>query len=184
MIGKTNSRIKSLFFTLVVSVFAISKNARALTPSCDDDDPIYCRGGMLQCNYGEKVYDSFFDELDFPFLFDTSKRGMYCDCGEHPYTAGSKGYTGVHCDIEYEVCGDESVCLNGGVCEVTSNFISGTQYHCICPQNERNGDIWVGESCEYKVEEKGICAEKNSVKEVNNGYWFCANGGICNDYEQ
>ena len=170
---------------LVLALISEPSRVKALASTCDSDDPISCEGGERQCTDGVKTYDPIFEELGLPFIFQSSKRGMYCECGhDDDVMPGSSGRTGVHCDTEYRVCPDSTVCLNRGLCEKTVNFQDGAQYHCVCPQNERSGDIFVGEHCEYKVEEKGICSRSNSVTEVNSGFWFCANGGTCNDWEK
>ena len=178
------SSIPTLLGTVALLTTWQNVNVHALTAACDSDDPISCREGMLQCTMGEKTYDPIFTDLNLDFLFQSNKRGMHCECGGDPILEpGSYGYTGVHCNTKYQICSDGHVCFHGGICEKTVNFQDGAQYQCLCPQNQRRGDMYVGEHCEYKVEEKGICSKTNSVTELNHGHWFCANGGTCNDYE-
>ena len=143
--------------------------------NCNGDDPIACREGPHECFVGEKVYDPI-----FPNVFDSNKRGMYCDCGES-MEPGYSGFTDVHCYTRYTVCPDSSVCLNGGVCQETTAFGSSSSYSCLCPQDSTTGKLFAGASCEYEVKEQGICKETNAYTEVNGGKWFCANGGICDD---
>ena len=145
--------------------------------SCIGNDPIDCRGGIHQCNVGEKLYDPV-----LPNVFDSNKRGMYCDCGE-TMEPGHSGFTDVHCYTAYTVCPDSSVCLNGGVCHETTAFGSSSKYSCLCPQDSATGNLFVGTSCEYEVKEQGVCKETNAFTEVNGGKWFCANGGVCDDKE-
>jgi hypothetical protein len=142
---------------------------------CVGDDPIACREGVHQCFQGEKNY-----EVIFPDVFETNKRGMFCDCDEQSYT-GYSGFTDVHCYTPYTVCPYSSVCLNGGICQKTTAFASTTTYSCSCPQDSANGKMFAGTSCEYEVTPLGICKETNAFTEVNGGKWFCANGGICDD---
>ena len=142
---------------------------------CLGDDPLACRLGTQECFMGEKTYQDI-----FPLVFDSSKRGMFCDCDEETYT-GYSGFTGLRCYTPYTVCPDSSVCLNGGACTKTTAFGSHVSYSCSCPQDSANGKMYVGENCEYEVTSPGICKETSAFTEVNGGKWFCANGGICDD---
>ena len=80
------------------------------------------------------------------------------------------------------ICPDGLHCLNGAKCMQDSNDYS--KYHCNCPASETPG-VFAGEHCEAEGDSLcdgvGIMDDiiDTNYHDVNNGMWFCTNGGTC-----
>jgi len=153
-------------------------------PEClffDKSDPLYgthlpldCRYGSI-CMKGSKDYNdlptSMLEVMDrIPNFKQTSYDGMYCECNESHLTV-----TGLNCDIMYEVCPDNSVCLHGAPC--VQNAEDPSNYICDCPKSSNNVKFG-GNSCEYGVTD--WCRMDSGYDVSNSGAWFCSNGA-CHD---
>lgn len=147
----------------------------ASADTCQGDDPLSCKNGG-QCRNGIKDYQNLLsvpsnDELG---MIERSKRGMYCECQDDQPTL-QYGMSGLHCGNEFQICADESICFNGGLCERDSQ--NRNKYHCGCPQDETNGDIWAGKTCENKATD--FCSTNDPFYNLAGSRWFCVNDGVC-----
>ncbi len=120
-------------------------------------------------------------------LIETSKRGMHCICRDD-FPGQNAGFTGVNCQTPFERCGDNSICFNGGYCEMdssSSSYDDYEKYHCACPRSY-DGKIYAGRACEIEINEAlDVCELSSSPPsyDVVGSKWFCTNGGNCIDDE-
>jgi hypothetical protein len=139
--------------------------------SCNGNDPLSCQNNGV-CLNGDKPYSN----LDIPPVYDfliPSVRGMHCSCPDESGSPGHSSFTGVRCEIPYEVCDADIMCFHEGYC-ATEQYDEG-MYHCVCRQDE-NGDVWAGKHCE--VPATNFCTDDKKW-DIPGGRWFCTNGGIC-----
>lgn len=126
-----------------------------LEDECDMD----CQNGG-QCFFGgspiedEKLQN--LHNLGLDFLLENK----HCRCPE--------GWVGVHCEIQYEKCGDdEHYCLNGSGC-----IPDGDEYTCDCRQAATLLNSYAGDYCEHAATE--FCQGPGA-----NPHSFCTNHGTC-----
>lgn len=139
--------------------------------SCSGNDPLSCQNNGV-CLNGEKPYSN----LGIPPLYDflvPSVRGMHCSCPDESASTAHSSYTGVRCEVPYEVCDTDTMCFHGGYC-ATEQYDEGI-YHCVCRQDE-NGDVWAGKHCEVLA--TNFCTDDKKW-DIPGGRWFCTNGGTC-----
>lgn len=85
------------------------------------------------------------------------------------------------------ICPDGLHCLNGATCMEDS--YDKSKYHCNCPASETPG-IFAGKHCEAEGDSLcdgvGIMDDiiDTDYHDVNNGMWFCTNGGECLKLEE
>lgn len=153
---------------------------------CDDYDselnftPLTCRNHGI-CKVGTKRYDSIFPSIP-SIVKPTSKDGMYCDCNEDTST-NAEGHTGLTCDHSYKTCLDGNVCFHGAECTRDSHDYN--VYHCNCPTTDVLGELFAGVHCEAQGTSfcSGVGDTNDDDHDVNNGQWFCTNGGTCDKNE-
>jgi len=151
--------------------------------SAENDNfcPINCKGQNAinhECKRGVKNYNIIFPSDSNTDVFIEPSLERYCDCEE--IKKGSKGLTGSNCDIEFEKCdNDKQVCFHGAPCIPIND-----EYICGCPYTSDPDITYVGEHCEYKVDEFCPVTKEDSKKfskyDISqSGEWFCTNKGTC-----
>jgi len=154
---------------LKLSLVALSSlsGVSAKTETCDLD----CNNRGT-CKFGYKDHATLggINNVDIlPWAEKTSIDGMYCEC--------DPGYTGVTCEIEHEICSDDSnnSCFNGGTCLQMYAADNGKwESRCDCTtatKKDENNQLtrYAGEFCQY--EETTSCGHE----------LFCTNNGECKD---
>eukprot|EP00980_Cylindrotheca_fusiformis_P006245 scaffold1336_cov158-Cylindrotheca_fusiformis.AAC.7 len=127
---------------------------------------------------------------------DAGDNAMFCvHSGECP-TDGAKecscpeGWKGDHCEIhiyaledeypEASTCGEDRVCLNGGICTSTEvlkpDGAIETEYHCDCSSAFDEKFHYAGESCQFPSTQ--VCTHDGDSME---GRLFCTNHGSCQE---
>jgi len=134
------------------------------------------------CMYGSKDYQTIFPDSSLPNVpsfTQTSKYGMYCDCGED---FDITGYTGLYCDVQFDKCpGDNNnnICLNGWTC--TQDSANPKNSICNCAKTTKGGNKYEGTNCEYIITE--WCEGDSGYDISESGNWYCTNNGYCRNGE-
>jgi len=121
----------------------------------------------------------------------TCKQDIGCDCPD--------GFTGTFCQlksekedvvivvdgedpVDYEECGEDLLCLNGGRCVTTivqdKNGNTKELQHCDCSTAFNDEAIFAGLSCEFKA--TSLCTTPQADSSME-GVYFCTNGGECRE---
>jgi len=172
-----------LFTLLLTTPIHISASSLS-DPQCNtvelDTTPLTCRHHGI-CKVGTKTIDPIFPSGIHSIFSPTSEHGMYCDCNEDT-SPNAEGHTGLKCEESYTICPDTNVCFHGAECNRDSHDYN--LYHCNCPTTDTFGEIFAGVHCEAKA--TNFCDKVGSDTndddddhDVNNGIWFCTNGGEC-----
>jgi hypothetical protein len=121
-----------------------------------------CRNGIKDLDYLGTIIDNA------PLLNDTGTDCfMHCVCPE--------GWTGLMCEEQLEVCGDDGhLCFHGSKC--TNN---GGNSSCDCSSTTSDiADAFAGDHCEHPVND--ICT--TTTPGLGQPLLYCVNNGLCNDY--
>ena len=141
-------------------------------PRCEysvyDDKDLDWGECRLECKHGGiclKGYVKPVAELFFPFLEATKKSQLfnYSSTSDFEYCHCPKGFFGVQCENQYELCGrGEHICFHGSKCRN-----SGGEWGCDCAGTESAGLY-----CQYQATDD--CGDSEPET-------FCTNDSTCSN---
>eukprot|EP00567_Pseudictyota_dubia_P003415 CAMPEP_0197434992 /NCGR_PEP_ID=MMETSP1175-20131217/2650_1 /TAXON_ID=1003142 /ORGANISM="Triceratium dubium, Strain CCMP147" /LENGTH=565 /DNA_ID=CAMNT_0042963901 /DNA_START=144 /DNA_END=1841 /DNA_ORIENTATION=+ len=146
-----------------------------LVVSGQNCDEFNCHHGAT-CADGDADYGlvATFPYMSTNFLDVKSYKGQHCVCPEE--------WSGVACKRKVTICGEEEdqfACFHGSKC-VELGSDAGSKWGCDCTTAKWMGEkeFFSGLHCEYRSSDVCATQDEDGLEE---GRWFCANGGVCNN---
>eukprot|EP00543_Licmophora_paradoxa_P000281 CAMPEP_0202455188 /NCGR_PEP_ID=MMETSP1360-20130828/12780_1 /ASSEMBLY_ACC=CAM_ASM_000848 /TAXON_ID=515479 /ORGANISM="Licmophora paradoxa, Strain CCMP2313" /LENGTH=602 /DNA_ID=CAMNT_0049074709 /DNA_START=80 /DNA_END=1888 /DNA_ORIENTATION=+ len=141
----------------------------APVPAPFEECKLQCSNGG-QCRKGVKdmsFLDKFGPELE-QFNISHSRDFEHCACPD--------GWTGLKCEHQIEVCGEnEHACFHGSKCVVAN----GDRHTCDCDNGFDAFEKLAGRFCEHKA--TTICTRSGNAALETENFAFCVNNGKCKD---